>query len=450
MIPSLRSFLGETLAADPGSVKLFEGEADRKFGLQAVAVKLAARGEHPALFFSDVRDAAFPCLTNLMGTYERIARALDCRVEEVPKVYGEKLSTPIEPVTVARDRAPVKDVVIAGDAIDLGAFPIPWHNEFDGGPYLTGGVSVTCDRETGVQNAGIYRHQIFGRHEMGMLFGATHHGGQILAAYEAHNERMPVAIAVGHHPAVLLAAVARLPYVGGEFAAAGALLGESLELVMAETSPLLVPAHAEIIIEGFVEPKNRRKEGPFGEWPGHYLGDREAPVMTVTCITHRHKAIFQDVLSAVREHLLLGGIPRMGSIYRSVKELVPSVVAVNVLADTRMHCYISLKRRRNVDVKRAAFAAYATEPENLRAVVVVDDDINVFNDGDVLWAIGTRFDAARDLTVIGDWSGPGGLLPTNWEYLADGSRTPRTSSAIIIDATKPPPPIPFPPRATRA
>jgi len=81
-------------------------------------------------------------------------------------------------------------------------------------------------------------------------------------------------------------------------------------------------------------------------------------------------------------------------------------------------------------------------------VIVVDDDINVFNDADVLWAIGTRFDAARDLTIVSDWSGPGGLLPTNWEYKADGSRTERTSSAIIVDATKPPPPIPYPPRAT--
>ena len=294
----------------------------------------------------------------------------------------------------------------------------------------------------------MYRHQVFGRNEMGVLFGATHHGGQILAGYEAKQQRMPVALAIGHHPAVLLAAVARLPHLGGEFAAAGTFLGEAVELVKAETSDLLVPAQAEFIIEGYVEPGQRRKEGPFGEWPGHYLGDREAPVMTVTCITHRKDAIFQDVLSAVREHLLLGGIPRMGSIYRSVKQLVPGVTAVNVPADTRMHCYISLERRRNIDVKRAAFAAFATEPENLRMVVVVDDDINVFNDGDVLWAIGTRFDAKKDLTVLDNWSGPGGLLPTNWSYDASGGRTAQTSSAIIIDATKPPPPIVFPPRAT--
>jgi 2,5-furandicarboxylate decarboxylase 1 len=111
-----------------------------------------------------------------------------------------------------------------------------------------------------------------------------------------------------------------------------------------------------------------------------------------------------------------------------------------------MHCYVSIKRTRNVDPKRAAFAALNTEPENLRAVIVVDDDINVFDDGDVLWAVGTRFDATRDLTIVQNWSGPGALLPSNWEYHADGSRTPRSSSAIIIDATKPAPPIPYPPR----
>jgi 2,5-furandicarboxylate decarboxylase 1 len=142
----------------------------------------------------------------------------------------------------------------------------------------------------------------------------------------------------------------------------------------------------------------------------------------------------------------MGGIPRAGSIYRSVKEVVPTLKSVNVPAHSRMHCYISIKRTRNVDPKRAAFAALNTEPENLRAVIVVDDDIDVYNDGDVLWAVGTRFDATRDLTIVQGWSGPGALLPTNWEYHADGTRTPRTSSAIIIDATKPAPPVPYPER----
>ena len=137
----------------------------------------------------------------------------------------------------------------------------------------------------------------------------------------------------------------------------------------------------------------------------------------------------------------------MGSIYRNVKQVVPGLKAINVPAHSRMHCYVSITKHRDAEVKKAAFAALNTEPENLKMIVVVDDDIDVFNDGDVMWAIGTRFDAARDLLVIPRWSGPGGLLPVGWDYHEDGSKTPRMITAVIIDATKPVPPAAYPPRA---
>jgi len=108
---------------------------------------------------------------------------------------------------------------------------------------------------------------------------------------------------------------------------------------------------------------------------------------------------------------------------------------------------LSIQKEKDADVKKAAFAALNTEPENLRHIVVVDEDIDVFNGEEVAWAIGTRFDAERDLLVIPRWNGPGGLLPTNWEYNAEGKNTPRMSSAVIVDATKPAPPVVFPKRA---
>jgi 2,5-furandicarboxylate decarboxylase 1 len=137
----------------------------------------------------------------------------------------------------------------------------------------------------------------------------------------------------------------------------------------------------------------------------------------------------------------------MGSIYRRVKEVVPGVVNVNVPAHARTHCYISIKKLRDAEVKRAAFAALQTEPDNLRVIVVVDDDINVFNEPEVTWAIGTRFRPEKDLLVIPDWSGPGGLIPSGWESHQDGKRTPVMVSVMVIDATQPAPPLRYPPRA---
>jgi 2,5-furandicarboxylate decarboxylase 1 len=443
---NLRSFLRTSAERIPGSIKVIDAPVDRRFGLQSVAMKFAERGEHPGLLFNRVDGSRFRAVANLLASYDRIALAMNCEVGELAKIYGTKLGNLLPTVTVAASAAPVKGVVLGAEEIDLGGLPIPWHNELDAGPYITGGMTILRDPETGKQNAGIYRHQIYGARELAMWFTGTHHAAQIFRYHEERNERTPVALAIGHHPALLLAAVARMSGPGGEFEAAGAFLGEPVELVRAETSDLLVPAQAEFIIEGYIEPGRRLPEGPFGEWPGHYMGNSTAPIMIVTAITHRPDAIYQDVISAAREHLLLGGLPRNGSIYRAVKDVVPNVVAVNVPAETRMHCYISLKRRRNVDVKRAAFVALATEPENLRAVIVVDDDINVFDHGDVLWAVGTRFDAARDLTILQDWNGPSGSLPSNWQYHADGTRTPRAAAAMILDATKPPPPIPYPDR----
>jgi len=446
MSKNLRTFMRDAVAKFPGSIKTIDVPVDRRFGITAYAAKLAQNNEYKGLLFNNVIGSRFPVVTNLMSSYDRMAMALNCGIEELPQVYGTRVNKPIAPVTVPREKAPVKDVVIREADIDLSTIPIPVHNALDGGPYLTAAATVMRDPETGAQNVGIYRHHVFNTKEMGVWFFGSHHGGNIVDAYERRGERAPFAIAIGHHPAFLMGAAARLPGIGGEYEAAGALLGEPIELIEAETSDLMVPAQAEFIIEGYITPGQLHHEGPFGEWPGHYLNEEEVPIMTVTCITHRRDAIFQDIIGAGREHLLMGGIPRAGSIYRSVKEVVPDVVAVNVPPHSRMHCYVSIKRRRNVDAKRAAFAALNTEPENLRAVIVVDDDINVYDDGDVLWAIGTRFDATRDLTIVQGWSGPGGLLPTNWDYFADGSKTARASSAIIIDATKPAPPVPYPPR----
>lgn len=443
---NLRTFLQESVERIPGSIKAVDAPVDRRFEIQAYATKFAERGEHPGLLFNNVRDSRFRVTANLAASYDRIALAMNCEIADLAKVYGTKLGNLLPTVTVSNAEAPCKDVILTGADVDLTNLPIPTHNALDGGPYIASGMTFMRDPETGKQNAGIYRHQVYGPREIAMWFTGTHHGAHIFRQYEERGERTPVAIAIGHHPALMLAAVGRLAGPGGEMEAAGAFLGEPVEMVRAEDTDLLVPAQAEFIIEGFIDAADRRPEGPFGEWPGHYMGDSDAPVLTVTKITHRRDAIYQDVISAAREHLLLGGLPRNGSVYRAVKDIVPNVVAVNIPAENRMHCYISLKRRRNVDVKRAAFVAMSNEPENMRMVIVVDDDINVFDHGDVLWAVGTRFDAARDLTIVRDWNGPYGSLPSNWEFHLDGTRTPRTAAAMILDATKPPPPIPYPER----
>lgn len=446
MAKDLRTYLKQLTHLHPDHLKVVSTEVNPRFGITGYASQLAARGEYPGILFTNVQGAQLSCVSNLLTTYERIALFLECDVQDIPRVFGERLKNKIAPTVVNRAEAAVKEVVLTGDEADLSRLPIPVHNEMDGGPYLSAGVMIIRDPDTDILNAGIYRHQIYNKHEMGVWFLGAHHGGLIHKKYQKQGKPTPIAIALGHHPGFLMGAISRLQGMGGEFEAAGSLMGESLELVKAETSDLLVPAHAEIIIEGEILPDVEHAEGPFGEWPGHYLGGGSVPVIRVTCITHRKNAIFQDIVASGREHLIVGAIPRSGSIYHAVKSAVPSLKSVNVPHYSRMHCYLSLHKERDADVKKAAFTALNTEQENLRGIVVVDDDINVFNGEEVAWAIGTRFDATRDLLIIPNWNGPGGLLPTNWEYHADGSHTARMSSAVIVDATKPAPPIQYPKR----
>jgi len=447
MARDLRSYLRELVEHGSSNLKVVDEEVNPRFGITAHAAHFAKSGEYPGFLFTNVKGADYPCVSNLLTTYDRIALMLGCAVEDIPRVYGERLNNPVPPRRVEAAQAPVKHTVIAAGDIDLGRLPIPVHNELDGGPYLSAAVMMIRDPDSGVINAGIYRHQICGKNEMTVWFLGAHHGGAIYRKYKNTGKTAPIAIAIGHHPGFLMGAISRVTGLGGEFEAAGALLGEPLDVVKAQSSDLLVPARAEFILEGEILLDSEYPEGPFGEWPGHYLGHTMAPIIRIHTITARRHAIFQDIVASGQEHLMIGSIPRSGSIYHSVKAVVPSLKAVNVPYYSRMHCYVSLHKERDSDVKKAAFTALNTEQENLRAVVVVDEDIDVFDGNQVAWAIGTRFDASEDLLVIPHWNGPGGLLPTNWTYHEDGTHTPKMSSAVIIDATKPAPPIPFPERA---
>jgi 2,5-furandicarboxylate decarboxylase 1 len=447
MSKDLRSFIRGLIAARPGEIKHVCQRIDPRFGATAVAARFAREGQYPALYFDKVGESAIPVVLNLTATYDRLALALETTLADLVPHFGQRMTKPQPAREVSREQAPVKQVVFTGDQVDLGRLPLLTHNELDAGPYITSGVGIMRHPDTGQVNAGIYRHQVHSRNELGVWFIDTHDGAYIYRHYEQRGQPAPIAIAIGHHPAFVMGAVCRIPGIGGEFEAAGGLLGEGIEVTRAETCDLPVPARAEIVVEGEVIPTERRHEGPFGEWPGHYTADGPKPVIRVKAITMRRDAIYYDIFSANREHLVLGSLPRMGSIFRNVRQVVPGLKSVNIPAHSRMHCYISIKKHRDAEVKKAAFAALNTEPENLKMVVVVDDDIDVFDDGDVMWAIGTRFDAARDLLVIPRWSGPGGLLPVGWDYHEDGSRTARMITAVVIDATKPLPPAAYPPRA---
>ena len=447
MAHDLRSFLDQLKAARPQDYAEITREVDPAYEAIALLEMLEKENRSPALVFHNLKGHDMPMVLNLTSSYDRLAMAIGTDQEHMVEHFA-KLAGEAKPLRwVDRADAPVKQVVRTEEAVDLYELPFPVHNELDAGQYLSSGVALVRDPDTGEVNGGVYRHQVQGKDQLGWFVNPSNHGNYVRIRYEELKQPMDVAIVIGHHPALLLAAASKIGGIGGELFIMGGLLQESVDVVQGETVDLPIPAHAEIVIEGKVFPGERHDEGPFGEWPRYYTGAGEKPYMKVTAITMRRDAMFQDVAPAMAEHHILGALPRMGSLYQRIKEVVPSVqnVSLPLSGGGRTFCYVSIKKSVNGEANRVGFVALATDP-NIREVVVVDDDIDVFDEKQVLWARATRFQADKDLAIIPNTVGAF-LIPTSYDY----KRTEKgpMETKMIFDATMPLPSDAFPKR-TRA
>jgi 2,5-furandicarboxylate decarboxylase 1 len=443
MSKNLRTFLNELAQKYLEEIVEVDREVDPRFELTSIAAKLEKQGKSPVIFFRKVKGSRLPAVINVCASYERMALALGTTVQNLAEEYAKRERSPIPVKEVGS--APVKEVVIKGEDVDLGILPIPTHNELDAGPYISAGPTVMKDPDTGALNMGLYRLQVQGKDELGLFINPANHGYLIGERYRELGRKMEVAVVIGHHPALLLASVSKLEGFGGEYEVAGALIQEPLEVIKGETVDIMVPAQAEIVIEGEVDPEVKRPEGPFGEWPHYYTGTGDRWFIKVKAITMRRDAIYQTVFGAHNEHNVIGAVPRMGSLLRRVKGALPTVKAVNLplSGGGRAICYISLKKRSDGEPKQAAFAALSAETD-IKFVVLVDDDIDVFNEQEVLWAVATRFQADKDLIIMPYCLGAH-LNPSAYDITRLKHGVMETK--LILDATKPAPPTPFPPKA---
>jgi 2,5-furandicarboxylate decarboxylase 1 len=449
MPQDLRTFLDQLIATYPDQLKVVNDEVKPEFEATALVDRMeddpARFPGFPAVLFKNIAGSSLPLLLNLHATYERLALSIGTDVKGMVPEYARREGTRIPTVTVGSSEAPVHEVVMTGDDIDVGVLPMLIHNELDAGKYITSACTLMKDPDSGRINVGIFRHQYQGPQQVGIQVNPAHHTGYILRQLREAGKPAEVALVIGHHPAMLMGGVSKLEGVGGELEVAGGLMGEPLEMVRAKTVDLEVPARAEIVIEGVIDthPDAVQTEGPFGEYPRYYTRVGPQPFVKITAITMRAKPIFVDVFNAHTEHSILGALPRMGSIYRRVKDAMPAVTAVNLPLSglSRSHLYISMKKRVEGEPKIAAVAALAVDPL-LKHVFVVDDDVDVFNETDTLMSMVTRFQADRDLTVLPNFVG-GHLNPVTYGYHREEKGPMETK--LIFDMTRPAPPETFPP-----
>jgi 2,5-furandicarboxylate decarboxylase 1 len=347
------------------------------------------------LLFENVRGSKFPVLTNLHASRPRLAAAMGAAPEATQTTYLRAMEKPISPRVVAS--GPVQEVVLTGERVNLYDLPQIVHHEGDAGPYVTAAISFARDPTREIWNCAYNRLQIKGRDTTSIHLTTGKHLWEFQRIAEARNEPLPLALVIGVHPAIALGALAIGSIDEDERGIMGGLLGEPLELVKCRTSDVLVPAHAELVLECEIPPRERTPEGPFGEFTGYSLGERQREIVHVKAITHRRDAIFQDITVAHLDHMLLSTIPMEANLYRAVRAMVPSVKAVRVPGP--FTCYVSIEQRLPGQAKNAIMAVLGADLY-MKRVVVVDHDVDVFDDRQVNWALATRCQPDRDITVI--------------------------------------------------
>lgn len=424
MTKDLRSFLDFLRRDHQEDILEIHHQVNLDHDMTTYVMELEKRGKTPLLFFHDVKGFPYPVVVNTFGSRRRIGFSIG--LEEKDLITGWKsLAADRIPPTVVKE-APVKEVIKTGKEIDLEEYPIPVHFEIDGGRMITGGVVIANDPDTGVGNLNFTRMQIHGKDLLG---ASLHSRGDLWDFQRRQGERgqpLEVAVAIGVHPAISVAGAANLPISEDEMALAGALMGESVLVVPAETVDLLVPAQAEMIIEGRILADTFQDEGPLGEYTGYASNRSTRNVIQVTAITHRKDMIYQDIIpGASAEHLNLSKVSRIPRTFDAVKSVFPNVVDMNYpMSGTHYHCYVSLDQKIEGQAKQVMLLIFGLD-SYIKHIIAVDSDVDVFDEKQVLWALATRFQADKDLLVV-----PG--LPAN---LLDPSMEGKVGAKMGLDAT---------------
>jgi len=371
--------------------------------LANVAATLARQGQGPVIFEKPARDAdtlPWQVFANAVVSPSSAALSLQCSTGEVPNQMGKALEigNGIQPQVV--DEVPAwKKNVIRGDQINLYQLPIPTHGKHDGGPFITGGVTVCTDPVSGRGNLSYNRMQILGPHTFGFNVNEWRHVMQFYKIHQAKNEPLQIAIAIGLDPAIMIAGGAR--YDGDELAIAGALRGEAVKTCKGVTVDVRAPFHAEIVIEGYLPPHVRHAEGPLAEFHGYYGELWESPTFEVTAICFRDDPIYQTIVPGWDEHIYIGNVlPREPLLLRFVRHVSPNVTALHIPPyGNGFTALVQLAKTNPGEPKNAAMAAF-TAHVNIAKVIVVDPDVNIYDPADVLWALTNRVDWSRDTFIV--------------------------------------------------
>ncbi|MDB5508080.1 MAG: UbiD family decarboxylase [Hyphomicrobiales bacterium] len=385
----------------------------------------------PALLFPKVRGHAGAVVGNLLSCQANCESAFGADFRAIRGFVERAIDNPLPPRLVAS--APAQEIVLREfDIRDI--LPALRHAPADAGRFVTAGILIVRDPETGVYNASYHRLQLHGPDRLGVKLDFGRH---LRLAYErakARGENLPVAVVLGADLALHFTAAtmgSQMPEGADEMAVAGGLSGAALPVVEAITQPLLVPAESEFIMEGEILTSEDAQEGPFGEFIGFMAPAAPAPVLKLSAVTHRRDPIYPAINGYGRETIMLRKYVLEASLLKVLRSAIPIVVDAEMTAGGlhRFHAIVQVKKQmtQHEGLQRNAILASFGALKDLDYVVVVDDDIDIRDPLDVEYALATRMEASRDLIVI-----PGAR---GHEYVRAGNNGIRAK--LGIDATVP-------------
>ena len=381
--------------------------------------------EHPkdVIIFENVKGYDMKIISGICNTRDKIARGISVTVPEITKRIMKATENPMPIKNVEN----VKENFNTQKEPDLSKIPVPTYYKKDGGAYMTAGVVIAKDPETGIRNASIHRMLVSGKDKLGIRIVPRN-----LYTYYKKAEEMDkpldIAIAIGMHPATLLATTTSVPITTDELEVANNFHNGNMKLIKCESADLDVP-DAEIIMEGKILPHEREPEGPFVDLTDTYDVVRNEPIIKLNKIHYKEDPFYHAIMPAGFEHRLLQGLPQEPRIYNAVLNTVPTVQNV-VLTEGGccwLHAAVSIKKQTQGDGKNVLMAALAAHP-SLKHAIVVDEDVDIFDPEDLEYAIATRVKGDDDIMIV-----PG----ARGSSLDPCAKPDGTTTKIGVDATKP-------------
>ncbi len=393
----LRTFIDGLAGTDELEIR------DAPIDLADVAQELD--GKKCAVLFRAAGPERQELVGNVLGSRARLARAFEVSPDRLLGELQRRLKQKPVTIDIAREEAPVQEVVLTGEAADLTTLPVHLQHGIDGAPYISAGIDYVIDPRNGMTNVGIRRLMLRGRRECGADLVSPSDLRAIYEACAATGKPLPVAFVVGAHPIDYVAATMRIPV--DELGLVASLRDAPLPVVKCVTNDIRVPADAEMVLEGYFDERGHvEPEGPYGEFLGYYGALKRNPVFHLTAITRRRDALFQTATIggkylARTDTAQVCALRTEVMIWRALEAAVrePLGVCATTSSGGMFNVRVSLRQRVPGEARNAIMACFASLA-NIKNVFVVDPDIDIFSDEQIDWALATRFQPDRDLVVM--------------------------------------------------